>query len=120
MTNVKSKYRGTIEYALVYCELIKAARYHGIVTYKDIAKLIGLPLKGNYTGRMLGIILGEISEDEFSHGRPMLSAIAVGVNGLPGEGFYKLARELAKLTTQADEEFWLAEKNAVYDTWEMR
>lgn len=114
------KYRGTIEYALVYNELITAARYRGTVTYQEIAKLMGIPLVGGYMAKLIGEILGEISMDEVEHGRPMLSAIAVGVKGLPGDGFYKLARELAKLTTQSDEEFWAAEKKAVYETWKIR
>lgn len=114
------KYRGTIEYALVYNELITAARYRGTVTYQEIAKLMGIPLVGGYMAKLIGEILGEISMDEVEHGRPMLSVIAVGVKGLPGDGFYKLARELAKLTTQSDEEFWAAEKKAVYETWKIR
>lgn len=113
-------YRGTIEYSLVYSELIIAARYRGTVTYQEIAKMMGLPLTGNYMSAMIGQILGEISMDEVEHGRPMLSAIAVGVKGLAGDGFYKLARELAKLTTQSDDEFWAAEKKAVYDTWKIK
>jgi len=114
------KYRGTIEYALVYNELINAARYRGTVTYQEIAKMMGLPLTGNYMSSMIGQILGEISRDEVEHDRPMLSAIAVGVNGLPGQGFYKLARDMGKLSTQLDEEYWAAEKKVVYDTWKIR
>lgn len=119
MTGSKGKYRGTKEYALVYCELIAAAKYHGTVTYQEIAKMMGIPLKGNYMSNLLGRILGEISEDEVANGRPMLSAIAVGVNGLPGAGFYSLARGLRRLTDQSEEEFWEAEKKAVYETWKV-
>ena len=120
MNASKSKYRGTKEYALVYCELITAAKYRGTVTYQEIAKMMNLPLTGNHMSAVLGKILGEISEDEVSHERPMLSAIAVGVNGLPGAGFYVLARELGKLKDQAEEVFWETEKKAVYETWKIR
>ena len=82
--------------------------------------MMGLPLSGSYMGAMLGIILGEISEDEFEKGRPMLSAIAVDVKGIAGPGFYKLARDLGKLTDQSDEDFWESEKKAVYDTWKVK
>jgi len=114
------KYRGTIEYALVYNELINAARYRGTVTYQEIAKLMGIPLTGGYMAKLLGEILGEISEDEVAHGRPMLSAIAVGVKGLPSEGFYNWAKEIGRQTTQDNGQFWAEEKKAVYDTWKIR
>jgi len=61
MTIVKSKYRGTKEYALVYCELITAAKYRGTVSYQEIAKMMSIPLSGNYMSSLLGQILGEIS-----------------------------------------------------------
>ena len=77
MPAVPDKYRGSKEYLLVYCELIKAARYKGTTTYQAIAEIMGLPLRGSHMGREVGKILGEISEDELNQGRPMLSAIAV-------------------------------------------
>ena len=120
MTIVKNKYRGTIEYALVYSELIAAAKYRGTITYQEIAKMMGLPLTGNYMQSLIGYILGEISEDEVEKGRPMLSSIVVGVKGVPGPGFYKFARDLGRLTDQSDEEFWTAEKKKVYDTWKVK
>lgn len=120
MTTTRNKYRGTKEYALVYCELITAAKYRGTVTYQEIAKMMGIPLSGNYMSSLLGHILGEISEDEIANGRPMLSAIAVGINGLPGAGFYTLARDLGKLSDQSDEDFWEAEKKAVYEAWKIK
>lgn len=120
MAATKEKYRGTKEYALVYCELIIAAKYRGTVTYQEIAKMMGIPLSGNNMSRQVGQILGEISEDEVANGRPMLSVIAVGVNGLPGAGFYSLARGLGRLTDQSEEEFWEAEKKAVYEAWKVR
>lgn len=120
MSVVKDKYRGTTDYALVYSELITAARYRGTVTYQEIAKMMGLPLTGNYMQKLIGYILGEISEDEVVKGRPMLSSIVVGVKGVPGPGFYNFAKELGRLTDQSDEEFWNAEKKAVYDTWKVK
>jgi hypothetical protein len=70
--------------------------------------------------RQVGQVLGEISENEHRAGRPMLSAIAVNEAGVPGEGFFKLARRLGKLATQdarAEEQFLNSERNAVYATW---
>ena len=122
MSVVKDKYRKTKEYHLVYSELINAARHRGTVTYQEIAKIIGLPLKGNYMGAEIGQLLGEISEDEFNNDRPMLSAIAVNTKGSPGSGFFELARSLEKLTDESKEgekSFWADEKKAVYDTWKV-
>lgn len=119
---MSKQYRGTREYALIFAELITAARYRGTVTYQELAELIGLPMSGNYMGQQLGQYLGAISEDEVKqHGRPMLSAIAVTSGGKPGEGFYYLAKEYGKLTSDNPADhlaFWEAEKKAVYATWQ--
>ena len=66
--------------------------------------------------------VGEISEDETTHGRPMLSAFAVSTQGAPRSGFYKLAISLGKLKSdvKADElPFWESECQAVYETWKV-
>ena len=118
----KSKYRGTKEYYIVFNELINAARYRGTVTYQEIAKIMGLPMKGNYMGSQIGWVLGEISEDEVHNDRPMLSAIAVGVNGKPGEGFFAWAKKLYALEDDPDFDegaFWEAECAKVYETWKV-
>ena len=120
MSTVSDKYRGKPVYFLVYCELLTAARYRGTVTYQEIAQIMGLPLKGSYMGKEVGHLLGEIAEDEFGQGRPMLSAVAVGVSGKPGPGLFSLAREFGKLGGESNEEegrFWEAERDACYLTW---
>jgi len=120
MPIVKDKYRGTKEYHQLYAELITAARYRGNVTYQEIARMMGLPPTGNHMGREVGYILGEISEDEQQRKRPMLSAVAVGVEGKAGEGFFGLAQELGRLSDESPEakrRFWEEERSAVYKTW---
>ena len=120
MTIVADKYRGTTTYHRVYCELVTAARYRGTVTYQRIAQLMGLPIVGAHMGKQVGHILGEISEDEHLQGRPMLSAVAVGVSGEPGPGFYDLARDLNKLkddSAEARKRFWESEKTTIYEEW---
>jgi hypothetical protein len=116
----QSKYRGMKEFALVYNELITAAKYRGTVTYQEIAQIMGLPLSGNHMSREVGWILGEISAYELENGRPMLSAIAVGVNGKPGQGYFEWARKLGRLTTEDEWAFWESECKAVYDTWKVK
>lgn len=122
MTTTSGEFRGTKLFILTYAKLILAARYHQVVTYKELVQLLGLPYSRYYLSKVLGQILGEISEDEINHGRPMLSTLAVGVQGTPGEGFYGWARNLGKLKSEerADEKaFWASECKAVYDTWKV-
>jgi hypothetical protein len=118
MPIVRDRYRRTPAYVLVIGELVRAAQYRGFTTYQDIALLMGLPIRGSHMGAETGHILGEISEDEVVAGRPMLSAVAVGVNGKPGAGFYALARELGRLAQGGDElVLWNTEREAAYGTW---
>lgn len=120
-TTVTSRYRGSKEFFLVYAELIMAARKKTLVGYQTVAQLMGLPLRGQHMGTEVGRLLGEISEDEHRFGRPMLSAVAVSMAGIPGDGFFKLARSLGKFggsTTSEEREFWEKERDGVYETWE--
>lgn len=119
----KGKYRGTVEYYLVLAELIRAAQYGGLTTYQAIAQIMGLTPTGGHMAAETGHILGEVSEDELERGRPMVSALAVGVSGRPGEGFFKLARELGRLQSEKPEDeqrFWKQEREALYKTWKRR
>lgn len=114
------KYRGSKEYLLVYSELIRAARYRGAITYQEKAKLMGVPTKGSYMASATGQILGEIVVDEHAQKWPMLSAIAVNLQGVASPGFYTLARELGRLqdgSKEGERQFWEKEKAAVYETW---
>lgn len=120
MNESEGKYRGTVVYHLVYSELIQAARFRGLTTYQAIAQIMGLPLQGSHMGREIGQMLVEIVENELREGRPMLSAVAVGVSGTPGPGFTGLARTLGKLTSEdkaEDMAFWEKEREAVYKAW---
>lgn len=118
MTVVNDKYRGKTTYFHVMTELIQAARYHGTTTYQDIAVIMGITVTGNLMGKETGQILGEISEDEVLAGRPMLSAVAVNVNGVPTQGFFALARQLGLLKNGEDEHrFWERQKDAIYKVW---
>jgi alkylated DNA nucleotide flippase Atl1 len=118
MPAVKDRYRGTTQYFHVLAELVRAAQYRGVTTYQNIALIMGLPLSGSHMGQAVGHILGEISEDEVSAGRPMLSSVAVGVNGKAGPGFYLLAQDLGRLGKKEDQAaFWRHERDATYDAW---
>jgi len=124
MSAVSDEYRGSKEYLLVYCKLIRAAQDDGTMTYGDIAPILGLRPSGHHMGVGIGKRLDEINRDEHRQGRPMLSAIVVGSeSGIPGDGFFKLARCLGKLqedTREGELGFWEAEKAAVYAMWQRR
>lgn len=120
MTTIGSKYRDTKEYHLVFCKLIDAAQKQSEVSYKEIASILGIHTPGNHMSREVGQILGEISEDEHAAGRPMLSAIVERVDGIPGEGFFTLARRLGKLLAvdaEGEIKFWMDEREKVFQTW---
>lgn len=118
MPELKSKYRGTTLYFHVMSELVRAAQYRGLTTYQDIALIMGLPEKGSHMGAETGRMLGEISEDEVRAGRPMLSALAVGVSGKPGPGFFGWAKELGRFSgSESEAEFWQQERERVYSAW---
>ena len=118
---MEEKYKGQIIFQKVYWELIQAAQYRGYVTYQEIAQMMGLPLSGNYMSSQLGQILGEISEEEHNRGRPMLSAVAVGISGSPGDGFFVLAKSLGyqfEDSSMGKSKFWEEEKQKVYQTFQ--
>jgi hypothetical protein len=113
----------TIEYHLIYSELIKAARHRGTVTYQELAVVVGLPITGNNMGKRLGEILGAISQNEVIQGRPMLSAVAVKAGGKLGDGFFKFARELEVLNTDDPHKeiaFWENQKRQIYEIWQQK
>ena len=120
MTTIGSQYRGTREFFLVYSALIEAARNRQLLYYREVAERIGVPRAGHHMARQVGQVLGEISEDEHKAERPMLSAIAVNEAGVPGKGFFNLARQLGRLshsTPDAEPEFLRVEQRRVYDLW---
>ena len=122
MCVVERKYKETIEYYKVYLELIIAARNNTTITYIDVARIMGLPESGNHMGAETGHMLGEISENEYNNGRPMLSVLALQTNyDKPGKGFYTLACQLRILdknaTAKEKKDFWKAQCDLVYQVW---
>jgi hypothetical protein len=118
MKRIKDKYRGKTVYFHVMAELVRAAQYRGLTTYQDVAMIMGLPCSGSHMGSETGHIRGEISDDEVAACRPMLSSVAVGVNGQPGPGLFTLARDLGLLRPGGDETgFWQRERDAAYQAW---
>jgi len=119
-------YRGKITYHKVFSKLIQAAIARQTIFYEDeVADIMGLKGKGNYMAKQVGIVLGEISEDEHDQKRPMLSSVAVSKTGkdkgIPSPGFFTLAKQLGKLQNKATDDekrlFWLNVLESTFRTW---
>ena len=124
MTFGTPKYFGEQAFNDVYCKLIEKARNKQNMHYEEVAAIMGKKPEekmGHYWANETGHMLREICDYEHKHNRPMLSAIVVLKNdGIPGKGFFELARGLGKLTSvskQDEKTFWKQELLEVYKTW---
>jgi hypothetical protein len=102
--------------------LIEAARDRRLLTYPDVAAMMGLPGMGYDMGKKVGALADAINRFEQDAGRPMLSALLVQTQSRrPGEGFYACAIQLGLVTGFADaaskRAFWEAERDKVYAYW---
>jgi len=106
----------------VYERLKQAARANIPVTYGEIAALIGLDMSRVDHRDQIADLLGEISESEHKLGRPMLSVVAVHSEqgepaGIPGKGFFKLAKQLGLQRNEDDVTFFVREFARAHATW---
>lgn len=125
MTVMSARYRGTAEYDRARDLMIQIARRGTVIEYRpQIAAILGIgPAdSGDHIPQQLGQLCGEISEDEFLAGRPLLSAVAMNQDGQPGTGFFKLAAALGQFHgsgVDAETKYWLAEHARVCDYWQV-
>lgn len=100
---------------IVYGRLKETARRKQLITYKELAAVVGLDWNKDYGRcRQIFSILRAICTSEVKQGQPMLSAVVVRQDTrMPGSGFFALARELGRYQSRADYSFWLAEREAV-------
>ncbi len=114
-------FKGLRVYDEVYAKLVETARKGKRINYAEIGEIMRITTRGSAMARKVGQILDEINEDEHNNGRPMISAVVVNKQcGIPGAGFYNLARKLRKLKGVSDLEeleFWLKEVRTVFDYW---
>jgi len=118
-------------------KLIEVAKRGKAISYGKLMKEFRIP-RGHPKPRIgIGGIVGEISDYEYSEGRPLLSAIVVRVNsgteicpkGHPGGGFFgldgistHLIRRTAKsqqnpTLTTAEQRFVKEEQEKVWNYW---
>ena len=97
--------------------MIAEARHKGLISYSDlVAEISALDLDPRSTD--LAHMLGEISTEEHQAGRGMLTVVVVhkSGDGMPGSGFFELARSLG-YDTRDRVAFWATELDKVHRTW---
>jgi len=103
----------------IYEELKEVAQRKSLITYKELAGVVGLDWNKDYGKcRQIFSVLGAVSISEVQQGHPMLSAIAVRQDTrIPGPGFFTLARDLGRYQSGEDYSFWVAERDAAWNLW---
>lgn len=90
--------------------LIETAGAGEVIFYQEL---------GIGRGKVLGTILGEISDYECNQGHPLLSAVAVSkVKGMPNPGFWGLPGIPPGLTERQRPIFWAREVVKVINYWQ--
>lgn len=106
------------EQQIVTDHLREVAKAGGLEHYAEVGALIDLELAGPGAVAKLADLLGEICKEEHRSGRPMLSAIVVSkAAGMPGEGFFGLAKSLGLFDGADHLAFWAKEVERVHGYW---
>lgn len=97
--------------------LVEVAKRKGRIAYSELVVQINALNLDPHDARLFHL-LGEISSEEDSAGRGMLTAIVVHKSGdmQPGPGFFELAKTLGK-DTRDQLVCWISEFNKVHDYW---
>lgn len=97
--------------------MIECAKRKRTIAYSEFVKTIHA-ITFEAHDQNLTLLLCEISQEEDSHGRGMLSAVVVQKAGdkTPGKGFFDLAKQLGRRFNK-DDEFWALELGRVFDYW---
>lgn len=93
----------------------RIARQRDTITYGELAdeiEVMALPPNGT----LLEGILTQISRQEDAQGRGLLSVVVINKkSGLPGDGFFALAKERGYEADGSQEEFFQRHREVVYD-----
>lgn len=97
--------------------LIERAKARDLISYSELAAQIK-SIQIRPESYAFAAMLGEISTEEDMAGRGMLSVIVIHKSGdiKPGPGFFELAKELGRDTSDVDA-CWVAELKKVYEYW---
>jgi hypothetical protein len=110
---MKSKLAAAIDAAVRVAEvrgILKAVAHLKLtITYVPLAKMLGLFAGGSE----LAGLLGEIQEECYQSGAPILTSLVIKVNlGVPGPGYFSHLRSLGAeigLSPKEEFEFWLGQ-----------
>jgi len=107
----------------IYERLKQAAHDNVPVTYGEVADLSGLDMSRADHRNQIAQLLGDISQSEHSQGRPMLSVVVVHGQhgddaGMPGKGFFELAKQLGVQQGQDDMTFFVQELARAHAAWQ--
>ena len=97
--------------------LIERAKLRGMIPYSDLVRQIkSINIEAH--DQRLFHLLGEVSTEEHSEGRGMLTVIVVHKHGdmQPGPGFFDLAKQLGKDTSDILS-CWVKELKNVHGYW---
>lgn len=97
--------------------LIERAKHRGMIPYSDLVRQIkSINIEAH--DQRLFYLLGEVSTEEHSEGRGMLTVIVVHKYGdmQPGPGFFDLAKQLVKDTSDILS-CWVKELKNVHGYW---
>lgn len=96
--------------------MIDVATKQGVITYtKLVEKISSITLEPR--DLQLAFLLDEISREENMAGDGMLTVVVVHKHDMqPGEGFFKLAKQLGRNVTCKDT-FWANEIGRVHRRW---
>lgn len=101
----------------IHSVLIEVAKYKRTIAYSDlVSKIRCVNLEAE--SHALAALLDEISSEENTAGRGMLSVVVVHKHGdmKPGHGFFSLAKNLGREVSDYDE-FWVKELERVHEYW---
>ena len=105
----------------LYEKLKEVARSRSLITYSDIAPLVGVDIRTSPGRREIGRLIAEVCAHEVEHGRPMLGSVVVRKDtGMPGDGYFKGACRLGQFEPDGQKDkrsFWAEELERVYDGW---
>ncbi len=103
--------------------LVEAARQSQTVFYEEFLDNPATYGVVSNAGKRndLGLVLGEVSEDEVLNGKPPLSAICVRKNeGTPGPEFRRFLDPAGQLNEQQLSSMWQFMREAVFNEWDKR
>lgn len=102
----------------LYSRLVEVAKLRGMITYREVAELVGLDLREPEHRAELSQLLRTLSSQEHEQSRPLISAVVVSQDtGIPGRGFFRLMRSLGIDDGKDDEALSERELRRVHNYW---